>query len=227
VNASSELIDKIRALYRLSKDPCNEHEAALAAEVVRRLLEKHNLSLSDIPPDRVSSTERPATRYMARVDRYTTLLADACALVFDVEWFVNIQRCGICQQRRVVFCGIAENVDAAVMTLPYFKTSVRSLLVRRDAIRSRRRQNSYKLGAAARVFTAADELKRAAASSSEQTTALVRIGSAVAKRHLLQRGVSTRKIAVRKKPRINQAFLLGYIDAEQISLRGAGRAQLA
>ncbi len=78
------IIDRIRALYRLSQDPSNEHEAALAADRVRAMLAQHNLSLGQVLTEGSSPTER-AGQWFGRLAWHSTELANACSSLFDVE----------------------------------------------------------------------------------------------------------------------------------------------
>lgn len=208
---SSQLLERIRALCRLSKDPANEHEAALAADRVRTLLEKHNLSLRDVVEQRVEGAEAVAGRW-SRLPRYVVVLANACKLMFDVAWFHS--------RRGIVFCGLEANIAAAVETLDYFDTAILSLLLLRTSIRARRRRNSYRLGAATRVAYEVKRLKDEAVATSADSTALVHIGTAVAKR-VMDRHALTTCTRRAKPPRPNKAFIAGWIDGEKINARGA------
>ncbi len=220
MTVSPELIEKIRALYRLSRDPANEHEAALAASKVRELLEKHNLGFSDISEDQQQSAEH-AVKYSTRIEPFHHPLARACCALFDVEYFEDvIDRLFGARLRAIVFCGFPANAETATLTFHYFCGSVQSLLRGQKGIKAASRQRLYRQGAATRICVEARELKQQAVERSEQTAALVHIGNAVAKRHLKNKGTKTRTL---KGIRPGATFMQGFYDAAQVNLRGAGR----
>lgn len=226
--SKDKLFDKIRKLYRLSQDPVNEHEAALAADRVRQLLEDHNLSLGDALNEKSKSTQEAA--FVGRIPRYFAELARACAELYDVEYFTFRKPRGIYLRdirNEVVFCGLPENVATAVLGFEYFRVSISRLLIRSARVlvrkkgrpkKSRRRKNDYRNGAALRILHEVRLLKAKATEASPQSAALVHVGCAVARAHCDALGLKRVPI---KKPRLNLAFQMGYTDAGEIQLRPA------
>lgn len=205
------LAEKIRKLYRLAKDPANEHEAALAADRVRQLLEQHNLSLGEVLLERSQSIEQRLD-FGRRVVRHFAYLANACKLLFDVEWF---------SWAGIVFCGLPENVQAAILSMHYFRGAINVMLRKRKNIRAGRARHLYRCGAAARIFSEAQDLKFAAMSGQahSETTALVHVASSVAQDHLKRHNL--RPVRKRKPLGQSASFLAGYYDASEIEIAGA------
>ena len=220
VSVDPAILEKIRALYRLASDPCNEHEAALAADRVREMLAQYNLSLGEVLNEKSEGTER-AGKYRGRIERHTFFLADACKFLFDVEWFVGYggriaTRWGWRPGSGIVFCGIPQNVEAAIATVDYFEYAISALLIRQTSIHARKRKNCFRLGAAQRIAVEANKLKAAVAQEGP-TMELVRLGNALAKRQKESHNLHSQKL---RAPRMNQAFMAGYLAGGEVNLRG-------
>jgi hypothetical protein len=80
--ADQKLLEKIRKLLALARDPSNEHEAALAAAKARELLAEHNLTLKDVEIGSIPSGERRVDMG-GRVERWIRVLARATVKLLD------------------------------------------------------------------------------------------------------------------------------------------------
>lgn len=85
------------------------------------------------------------------------------------------------RRKQITFCGIAQNVEVATLTFAYFRASI-SHLARRRKLKPRQ-MSSYKTGAAERIFVEVSISRRQAIAEGE---GIVRVGNAVASRHLQQ-----------------------------------------
>ena len=118
---NSAIIGKIRKLLALSCS-CNEHEAALAAAHVQRLLSEHNLAMADIEapgrPERADSIETAAARKLPRWLRHLTAGVSAA---FDCQ-AVHHPAGG-----RLTFIGVGADAQVAVYTFTYLERTIRKL----------------------------------------------------------------------------------------------------
>lgn len=214
---NSDLLKKIQKLYALAQDPSNEHEAALAAEKVRQLLEQHNLAMVDVLEESKESDER-RLRFGEKMPAFHIILWEACSSLFDIEALRLHRRKGA--RVVIVVCGIPQNIEAAIETFLYFTASIRSLETRHSFDRPSQR-NSYRLGAAQRLTDEARHLKSKA--DNPDSTALIHIGKAIATKHIAENYRRGRKRSFVASGTDAYAEALGYEDGELINLHGAGK----
>lgn len=216
----SEVVEKIRKLLALSRGVANEHEAALAAERARQLLEENNLTLLEVDREEEPETGEAVHRISVAAQSYERVLAGAAAKLCDCEaieipcvafWYGRKQ----VMYREMRFCGIAVSARASLELFLYLRAEVKGLWCEREKQLSTRQRKSYLAGAALRIRDEADRLK--AQHVSAQSLAIIRIGTALAKRHMDQRyaGRESRHVAVK----LDQAFAVGYADGGAVALQ--------
>lgn len=223
------VLEKIRRLLMLAKDPSNEHEAALAAEKARELLTKHNLSLKDVELGSIASGERHV-QMGARVERWLWVLAKAAAELVDSETLVIRFGPG---DNVIAFCGIPQNVETAEVTFGYLAASVIGWGKRRRRegfteierlqMEGRPRRGrltgkglgSYKLGCAMRIKFEIHFLKEK--SIKAEGEGLVHIGNAIAKRHLELHHSTASASKLNWKPPRPGAFAYGWWDGGRVN----------
>jgi hypothetical protein len=224
--ADRAVLERIKKLLELAKSPCNEHEAALAAEKARELLDEHNLSLGEVEIGAAPSAEE---HFLCPENppRYLAVLVRAVEILFDCASILS--REGLFGPSCIALCGVPQNVEAAALTLHYFKESAhalcrarRSLLIiksRRSARANQRRLISYRYGVAARIL---DEIEkaRARAQADANRAAIVHVSNAVAKRHIAEH-YPNRRIVRRRNAEIEpRSFGLGFADGERVNPAG-------
>jgi hypothetical protein len=224
------VLELIAKLLALAKDPCNEHEAALAAAKARELLEKYNLSIGEVELEASPSVE-VRLRCSLKPDAWFLVLIKLCEEHFQVATIIIEDRTRgfwIPACSYLAICGVKQNVDAAALTLPYLCTALNSLVkargtqLRKKGKRSMRanarRVRNYKYGAALRIE------HEAAALTAAQSQAIVRITSAIARRHIEQNYPRTKSFG--RKGKFSHEAAMGWRDAKDVNAFGA-RPQLA
>lgn len=115
------IIEKIRKLLALA-DSSNEHEAALAASHVQRLLAEHNLELSDIAHHqqqrKADTTETSVAKTLPKWLRH---LSAAVCSAFDCQAIHHPAR------GMLTFIGVGADVQVASYTFAYLDKTIRRL----------------------------------------------------------------------------------------------------
>jgi hypothetical protein len=148
------IIEKIKKLLALSNS-CNEHEAALAASHVQRLLSEHNLAMADIDtlqkPEKADKVETAVAKTMPKWLRH---LCSGVSDAFDCQ-AVHHPGTGT-----MTFIGVGTDVQIAAYTFTYLDKTIRRLCsayMKRQvgtAISARHRElfrHSYYLGAVSTI----------------------------------------------------------------------------
>lgn len=220
------LMERIRKLLELAKDPSNEHEAAVAARKAHELIEKHNLSIGEVELGATPSAEE---RFLCgeRPPQYLGILVAVVELLFDCASIKT--REGLFGPACIAICGIPKNVEAAALTLHYLVESVRSMararrellvLKRKASARAnRKRMASYRYGASCRVMNEIQKEKRIAQDDTNRL-ALVFLGKAVARRHLEEKYPRRRTLKADAANLDGRSFALGWDDGIRINPRG-------
>jgi hypothetical protein len=157
------IIDKIRKLLALANS-CNEHEAALAAAHVQRLLAAHNLAMADITaatrPDKAERVETPVARSLPKWVRH---LSAGVSGAFDCQAIHHPAH------GTLSFIGVGADVQVAAYTFAYLERTVRKLCATflkqqaGSAIAGRQREllrHSYYLGAVSTITRQLQDQKK-------------------------------------------------------------------
>ena len=146
----SAIIEKVRKLLALANSS-NEHEAALAARHVQRLLAAHNLAMADIEPVSGVDVAERVELYAARnLPKWVRQLSAGVGEAFDCQVLHHPAR------GTLIFIGVGADPEVASYTFSYLDRTVRKLCTAyvRDSFESRagKRQRelarlSYYLGA--------------------------------------------------------------------------------
>jgi hypothetical protein len=224
---NSTIIEKIRKLLALSCS-CNEHEAALAAAHVQRLLSEHNLAMADIEapvrPERADSIETAAARKLPRWLRHLTAGVSAA---FDCQ-AVHHPAGG-----RLTFIGVGADAQVAVYTFTYLERTIRKLcsaylkLHAAGVTVPRQRQllrHSYCLGAASTVTGRLSEQKR---QTPVTPGALVPVKEALIRQAMGEIG-PVRTLHSRRSYVDGNAYAQGQADGRQVGIhRGVAQGRTA
>jgi hypothetical protein len=224
-----EVIQRIAKLLELAKSPCNEFEAARAAEKAQELLEVHNLSLGEVEFAAQPSAE---AHYLCprNPPRYLWILVSCVEMLFDCVSILTAE--GLFGPTCIALCGVPQNVEAAVLTLHYLHDSIRALeRGRRDLLvvkrRNSRRANykrrlSYYYGAACRVHHSILQA-RVKSEQNANRQAIVQVGNALAQRHMKEHYPKRVTVRQRKANVDDRAASLGYSDGARIDAHGVHR----
>jgi hypothetical protein len=151
---TSPVIEKIKKLLALT-DSGNEHEAALAAAHVQRLLSAHNLAMADItsttPPDKADRVETDVARNLPKWLRH---LSAGVGSAFDCQSIHHPAK------GTMTFIGVGADAQVAAYTFSYLDRTVRKLCAgylkqhAGSAVVGRQREllrHSYYLGAVSTI----------------------------------------------------------------------------
>jgi Protein of unknown function (DUF2786) len=115
------IIDKIKKLLALASS-CNEHEAALAAAHVQRLLAAHNLAMADISASkRAEKADRIEMDVAKSLPKWFRHLSASVSSVFDCQ-AIHHPATG-----KMTFIGVGVDVQVASYTFTYLERTVRKL----------------------------------------------------------------------------------------------------
>ena len=124
--------DKVRKLLALSKSP-NEHEAALAAERAREILDKYQISLAEVDEKEFTEiVEKGADSGYSNPRMWVHVLAMSTAKAFDCKVF---RMGGV-----YVFCGLKSDTQVSEYIFAYLLRTVFGLM-------KQRMKNRRKIGA--------------------------------------------------------------------------------
>lgn len=225
-----EVVKTIAKLLELAKSPCNEHEAARAAEKAKELLERYNLSLGEVELAAADSAE---THFLCPQNppRYLVVLVHAIEVLFDCATIQTTE--GLFGPSCIAICGVPQNVQAAALTLHYLRDSIERMASSRSDLLVLKRSNSrranlkrrmsYFFGAAIRVAREIEEA-RAKVEANERRQTMVRVSNAIANRHL-EKYYPHRRTVKRRRPNLDvRAFWLGHADGARIQPHGVHKS---
>jgi hypothetical protein len=211
------IIDKIKKLLALSNS-CNEHEAALAAAHVQRLLAAHNLAMADITasekPDKVDRVETDVARSLPKWIRH---LSAAVSSAFDCQ-AIHHPATG-----KMTFIGVGADVQVAAYTFTYLERTVRKLCtgylkqhVGTTIIGQQREllRQSYYLGA---VSTITQQLQNQKKQTPVTPGALVPVKAGLIRKAMEEIG-PIRTMHSRRSYINSTAYNQGQADGQQVSI---------
>jgi len=224
------VIERIAKLLELAKSPCNEHEAALAAERAKELLAANNLSIGEVELAAAPSAE---THYLCprHPPRYLWVLVKCAELLFDCASI--LAREDLFGPTCIALCGVPQNVEAAALILRYLEDSIRAMarsrqdlltLKRRNSRRANlKRRMSYFYGAACKVLVEVEKA-RAKGDADAKLQAIIHVSNAIALRHLNAKYPRQKKIRQPKLAIDERAFRLGVSDGARIQPYGVHKS---
>ncbi len=221
---NTAIIEKIRKLLALTSSS-NEHEAALAAVHVQRLLSGHNLAMADIEaackPDTADSIETTVSRKLPKWIRH---LSAGVSTAFDCQ-AIHHPATG-----KMTFIGVGADAQVAVYTFTYLDRTIRKLCSgymkhhTGDTIAGRHRElmrQSYCLGAVSTITRRLGEQKR---QTPVTPGALVPVKEALIKRAMNEIG-NVRTLHSRRSCVNSGAYAQGQTDGQRVGIQqGLGHA---
>ncbi|MBF0565960.1 MAG: DUF2786 domain-containing protein [Nitrospirae bacterium] len=156
------VIEKVRKLLALSESS-NEHEAALAAEKARELLESYDLSLSDVEsvPDAVMDKFYDLSR--RSVPRWLYVLIDAVSEHFNckaIYYRMDYENPTV----RVRFIGTETDIEITEYVFTYLRRTVDDMTARQstpEGHQGRRFKNSFRYGVAEGITLKLEQMRAA------------------------------------------------------------------
>ena len=221
-----EAIDRIRKLLALSQSP-NEAEAALAAARVQELLTRHNLTMGVVEDASQQRAEERSTESLGtRVQPHVWVLARACEAMFEVRYYRRQQyvetpgaEWRFAYEKRIVFIGLAANVETAVVTFSYLSGAIDSILkgrLREGSVHGAAEARDYRLGAADRIRRIIiSEKQRVIQNADQQSAALIHLS-----RQIATAAINTLKLKNFSADTFAKhagAYSLGHTDGGQIN----------
>lgn len=233
------IITKIQKLQSLADSAVNEHEAALAAQRIAELCERHNL---DIGVARLQEEETRASDSTfilgAKRSAHINYLAFCIRKLFDVGTYQTMRYLPVTNKAGVVtgskrqaceiIYGLKANVQSAIITLEYLQASIEAMLKGwilegNDGRETNRR--SFRIGCANRI---SNEVKKITAVKPQiagsESQALVVLSNQLIKQYGVANGLKTvsRPIgAVRP-----DAYSAGYSAGGRIDIHGARSSRM-
>jgi hypothetical protein len=213
----TSIIDKIKKLLALANS-CNEHEAALAAAHVQRLLAAHNLAMADITAtDRPEKADRFETDVARNLPKWIRLLSAGVSSAFDCQ-AIHHPATG-----KMTFIGVGADVQVAAYTFTYLDRTVRKLCAGYlkqhvgTTIAGRQRELirlSYYLGA---VSTITRQLRDQKKQTPVTPGALVPVKEGLIRKAMDELG-TIRTMHSRRSYINNTAYNQGQLDGQQVSI---------
>lgn len=215
--SNTHIILKIQKLLALANSS-NEHEAALAAGHVQRLLSEHNLAMADIEaahkPDRADTVETNVSKILSKWMRH---LSAGVSFAFDCQ-AIHHPASG-----KMSFIGVGADVQVAVYTFTYLDRIIRNLCrsyMKQQVsatIANRHRElmrQSYYLGA---VSTINARLREQKIQTPITTGALVPLKDGLIRQAMNEIG-NLRTVRSRKSYVNSDAYGKGQVDGTRIGI---------
>lgn len=212
------IIEKIKKLLALANSS-NEHEAALAAGHVQRLLSEHNLVMADIEaadkPDKADKVETTVSKSLPKWLRH---LSAGVSSAFDCQ-AIHHPATG-----KLTFIGVGADVQVAAYTFAYLYRTVRKLCAGymkqhvSSSLASRYRElmrQSYYLGA---VTTVNAGLREQKVKTPATSGALVPVKEGLIRQAMSEIG-NIRTIHSRRSYINSGAYTHGQMDGSQVGIR--------
>jgi len=221
------IIEKVRKLLALSNS-CNEHEAALAARHVQRLLSEHNLAMSDIEASvENSAADRVELSAARNLPKWVRALSGGIGSAFDCQVLHMPSR------GNLVFIGVGADPEVASYTFTYLERTVRRLCASylksmSDSSCSKRQRElarqSYYLGA---VSAISGNLREQKQQTPITPNALVPVKDALIRAAMQEMG-PIRTVHSRRSYVNGQSYQQGQDDGSKVGVRAAvgGQGQL-
>lgn len=200
---------------------CNEHEAALAARHVQRLLSEHNLAMSDIEAGVENSTADRVELAVARsLPKWVRALSGGIGSAFDCQ-VLHVPSRG-----RLVFIGVGADPEVASYTFTYLERIVRKLCASylktvSDSNCSKRQRElarqSYYLGA---VSAISGNLREQKQQTPVTPNALVSVKDALIRTAMQEMG-PIRTVHGRRSYVDGQSYQQGKDDGRKVGIRAA------
>lgn len=113
---TSKILDKVRKLLSLASNNPNQNEATSAAEMVKRLLIEHNLSLTDVELKEIIKKEVVLESLI--ISGWMSLLAIRIAEVFDCYVYLSTKE--ETNKKTIIFIGTMADAEIAYYVYNYF-----------------------------------------------------------------------------------------------------------
>ena len=198
---------------------CNEHEAALAAAHVQRILSAHNLAMADITAkDRPGKADRIETDVARSLPKWVRHLSAGVSSAFDCQ-AIHHPATG-----KMTFIGVGADVQVAVYTFTYLERTVRKLCTGYmkqhvvTAIDARQREllrQSYYLGAVSTVTSLLQDQKK---QTPVTPGALVPVKEGLIRKAMNEMG-PVRQMHSRRSYINSSAYSQGQTDGQQICIQ--------
>jgi hypothetical protein len=243
----TSIIEKIQKLQALADRAGTEHEAALAAQRVAEMCQRHNLDIG-VATLIEEETEASEARYVlpsTHLHAYQSKLAAACDLLFHTyhcyhRGTLDIRRAGkgrfflrqVEPGTKLVFVGLKANVAAALETYRYLEASVESILdghVRAgQPLKGRAAFRSFRIGVAHRIYKEALQARAAGEEhfeENEESQAVVWLEHELIRRYVEQnvRGGRGRS---RRGATDGGAYRAGFDAGGKVDLHGARSSRM-
>lgn len=212
------IIEKIKKLLALSNS-CNEHEAALAASHVQRLLSEHNLAMADIETsDKPEKADKIETSVAKTLPKWVRHLCAGVSRAFDCQ-AIHHPATGT-----MTFIGVGADVQIAVYTFEYLEKTLRRLCAAylkhqvSASVANRQRElmrHSYYLGA---VSTINQRLTSQKQETPVNPGALVPLKEGLIKQAISEI-TNIRTVRSRKSYINTGAYTQGQVDGSQVGIR--------
>jgi hypothetical protein len=202
---TNSIANRVRKLFALANGNANEHERLVAIEAAQRLLDEHNLTMFDVQgeADTVSKVDHKAHTEI-KLRPWVRIVMHAACKLYNTTFFMK-RNAG--ETYHPVVIGTPENITVTLDVATWLIQCITN--ESKAALSNQTERNSFKLGAAQRLFERVEELmtKPAEPSSGATTTQLTVVRNAlhVANTSYLQQLVPNRQ-QFRSRPTYRSSY---------------------
>lgn len=158
--------NRIRKLIALATGNANEHERLVAMEAAQKLLDEHNLTMFDVQGevDRASNVDHKALREI-KLQPWVRIVMHSVCKLYNTTFFMR-KHAG--ESYHPVVIGTPENIAVTLDIATWLITSITK--ESKVSFKMQKERNSFKLGAAQRMFERVEELMTKPAETTGGTT---------------------------------------------------------
>lgn len=243
MEATSNILEKIRKIHALAENAGTEAEAALAAQRVADLCRQHNLDIgvATLREEETTASESLHEHKGGKWQAHWSWLANTCDKLFDTAHYrgkggraiKNAE--GFITGREEItvlhFYGLKANVAAAVVTYEYLLASVESLLeghLASSDLSGVSQYRSFRLGCAERIFNEAYKTSKQIAAhvpATQESTAVTVLANQLIKAHYKKCGLVKSSSSARGASSQN-AYSAGYAAGGRVDIHGARTSRM-
>ena len=209
------IIKKIQKLLRLAARAGTEAEAQNAMSRVREMLDRHNVSMSDVNSFTDEDCQQGECELKSQsLASHAKILVQAMSLLFQCRGAVMSD--AVFKQKKVVFVGVGSDGLVAAQTFLFLCAFANRRARERKIPRSEKR--GYLYGFAHSILKRAIEINEARKKSAPQESGLVLSREGAINEYIKRRFKEGRELGKPKQPRANQSLMNGILDGNSASL---------
>lgn len=225
--ASTKIIEKIKKILALARDPAaTPDEAATAAAMAQKLMQQHQLEEADLVEKghiKLDPISYEIFYQSARTDTWIQNLANSLAPAFSCIVLLSTGR-------GLGVVGRPDNREAFKFTFEYLKQTIHNMATRScpSHVHGRRWTNSYGVGCAVKIHQRIKEERAAlkAAADAMDGNAIILVKEEALVQEFVKTQMNTKKGSPSQADFDASGYRQGYIDGDKVNLGSVpGRTQ--